>query len=243
MKKILLVMMLLFASAAHAETPQSNLTAEQPVEIGVMIDEKVKSYIAEHPEELIASFEAYKKQQAQLAAQPIDEDIVLGSENAPITLIEYASLSCGHCANFYNDVFPELKAKYIDTGKVKFILRDFPFNAAALHGSILARCVSKDNYYDVVHTLFAEQKKWAFDQYFIENLATYGKQYGVTREQFNVCVGDKQLQEKIMERMQEGRKKFAIDSTPSFVLNGQKTEGLNSISRLTKVLDAVLEKD
>ena len=139
-------------------------------------------------------------------------------------------------------MFPELKEKYIDTGKVKFILRDFPLNASALHGSILARCAGKDKYYDVVHTLFAEQEKWAFDQNFTKKLAAYGKQYGVTQEQFDACVADKQLQEKITARMQDSSEKFAINSTPSFVLNGEKTESLNSISRLTKALDAALGK-
>lgn len=211
MKPLLAAIMVLVATTAHAQNPQSSFTP---------------------------------KQQAQpAAAQPIDEDVVLGNANAPVTLIEYASLSCGHCAKFSNEVFPVLKEKYIDTGKVKFILRDFPLNAAALHGSILARCAGKDKYYDVVHTLFAEQEKWAFNQHHKSELAAYGTQYGVTQEQFDACFANKQLQEKIMARMKESSEKFAIKSTPSFVLNGQKTESLNSIASLTKALDAALEKN
>jgi protein-disulfide isomerase len=240
MKTLLAALVVLVASAAHAQNPQSNFTPEQQAELEAMMEKKVETYIAAHPEALVASLEAHEKQQAQLAAQPTNEDVVLGDDNAPVTLIEYASLSCGHCAKFSNDVFPELKTKYIDTGKVKFILRDFPLNASALHGSILARCAGKDKYYDVVHTLFAEQEKWAFDQDFMSDLAAYGKQYGVTQEQFDTCIADKQLQEKIMARMQDGSEKFAINSTPSFVLNGEKTESLNSVARLTKALDAAL---
>jgi protein-disulfide isomerase len=240
MKTLLVALLVLVASAAHAQNPKSNFTPEQQAELDAMMEKKVETYIAAHPEELVASLEAHEKEQAQLAAQPTDEDVVLGDDNAPVTLIEYASLSCGHCAKFHNEVFPELKEKYIDIGKVKFILRDFPLNASALYGSILARCAGKDKYYDVVHTLFVEQEKWAFDQSFMKKLGAYGKQYGLTQEQFDACVADKQLQEKIMVRMQEGSEKFAIDSTPSFVLNGEKTESLNSVTRLTKALDAAL---
>jgi protein-disulfide isomerase len=242
MRIILAALVVLVASAAYAQNLESSFTPEQKAELEAMMQEKMKNYIAEHPEDLASSLEAHKQQQVQLAAQPTDQDIILGSDNAPVILIEYASLSCGHCAEFYNKVFPELKKNYIDTGKVKFILRDFPLNAPALQGSVLARCAGKEKYYDVVHTLFANQEKWAFGEKFMSDLAEYGKQHGISQEQFDACVQDKQLQEKIMAGMKEGSEKFAINSTPTFVLNGQKAEGLHSVTEFTKVLDAALEK-
>lgn len=242
MNKLWIVLLLLSVNSAYAEETKPGFTPEQRKEIESIAQTQAKDYLAQHPEAVVSALETHQKQQAQLAAQPSDQDVVLGKDKAPVTLIEYASLSCPHCAKFYNDVFPALKKKYIDTGKVKFIFRDFPLNEPALKGSLLARCVGKDKYYDVLHALFATQEKWAFDKGFADKLAEYGKQHGLSQKQIDTCMQDKQLQEKVLNARKEGSEKFAINSTPGFVLNGQKTEDLHSVEEFSKAIDALLEK-
>jgi protein-disulfide isomerase len=154
------------------------------------------------------------------------EDIVIGSADAPNTIIEYASMTCSHCAHFHNDVFPKLKEKYIDTGKARFILREFPLDGLAVAAFMLARCAGDDRYYPMVGGLFETQETWAVPgEDGKQKLLLIAKQAGFSQEKFDQCLADKGLFDKIVEVRQRAHEKFGVDSTPSFFVNGKRLEG------------------
>src|SRR5581483_8992125 len=117
------------------------------------------------------------------------EDMVLGDPKAPVTVIEYASMTCPHCAHFAEATYPELKKKYIDTGKVRFIFREFPLDPLAAAGSMLARCAGKDKYFPMVETLFSQQREWVVQKP-LEPMLTIAKQAGFTKDSFEACLAN-----------------------------------------------------
>ncbi len=121
-------------------------------------------------------------------------DVVMGDANAPVTIIEYASMTCSHCATFHNTTYPEMKKKYIDTGKVKYILREFPLDPLAAAGFMLARCSGNDKYYPIVEMLFQKQGEWV-TQNPIPPLLALAKQMGFTQESFEACLKDQKVLE------------------------------------------------
>ena len=129
-----------------------------------------------------------------------ENDFVIGNIDAPITIIEYASMSCSHCASFHNDTLPDLKKEYIDTGKVKFVFRDFPYNFPALLGSMVMQCTPNDVRYDYMNALYKLQKQWVLK----ENAKTTQELYkimqsgGMKKEDFEACINNKDLENKIM---------------------------------------------
>ncbi|MBL6785424.1 MAG: DsbA family protein [Rickettsiales bacterium] len=171
-----------------------------------------------------------------------DIDVVFGDENAPITMIEYASYSCSHCANFSLRVFPDIKEEFIDTGKVKFILRDFPLDEPSLRASQLSRCINKDGYAALSKTLFQQRQNWAFSKDFPEKLENIAKIIGVSGKQFHDCMADKELEEKILNYRYNVSNTFNISSTPSFIINGKKYNGNNSFSAMSEYLMKLLEE-
>jgi protein-disulfide isomerase len=176
----------------------------------------------------------------ELMAKGALPDIAMGAENAPVTIIEYASMTCPHCAAFENTVFPELKKKYIDTGKVRFILREFPLDGLAAAAFMLARCAGPDKYYPMVETLFAQQAKWAVRNP-IEPLMAIAKQAGFTQQSFEACINDKEALSKVQQVRDRASDKFKIKATPTFFINGERHEGGMSIEELDKVLEPYLK--
>jgi protein-disulfide isomerase len=166
-------------------------------------------------------------------------DLVLGKDDAPITVVEYASMTCGHCANFHNTVFPVLKEKYIDTGKVKMILREFPLDIVAKAAFMVARCSGDAKYYPMVATLFETQKTWAFGNNPAQALLTVAKQGGMTEEQFNACLSDTKLGGQIDQQAKRGAE-LGVDSTPTFFINGKKLSGALSPEDLAKEVDPLI---
>jgi protein-disulfide isomerase len=165
---------------------------------------------------------------ALLAPGPLPE-MTLGSENAPNLIVEYASMTCPHCAQFQTEVFPQVKTKYIDTGKVRYIFREFPLDGLALAASMLARC-SGDKYFPMIDALFQTQKTWAVPgAEGKEKLAQVAKQAGISQEEFDKCVADKDLFNKIVLIRQRGNEEFQVDSTPSFFINGKRLRGEHRI--------------
>ena len=155
------------------------------------------------------------------------EDILIGSADAPNTIVEYASMTCSHCARFHIDVFPELKEKYIDTGKARFVLREFPLDGLAVAAFMLARCAGNDRYYPMVGGMFETQKSWAVPgEDGKQKLALIAKQAGFSQEKFDECLADQELFDKIVEVRQRGHDKFGVDSTPSFFINGKRMTGI-----------------
>src|ERR1700730_18085881 len=145
-------------------------------------------------------------------------DHVLGSPDAPVTIIEYASMTCPHCAHFHETTYPEMKKKYIDTGTVRFIFREFPLDALAAAGSMLARCAGKDKYFPMLETLFAQQKEWVVQKP-LGPLLAIAKQAGFTEQSFNQCLENQQLVEGI-EASRARATKLGVSSTPTFFVNG-----------------------
>jgi protein-disulfide isomerase len=168
------------------------------------------------------------------AKGPLD-DIVMGSPNAPVTIIEYASMTCPHCAHFAVETFPKLKEKYIDTGKVKYIMREYPLDGLAAAAFMLARCAGPDKYYPLIETLFAEQKKWVTKEP-LPPLLAIAKQAGFTQQTFDSCINDKDLLGKIQQMRNRGKDKFKVEATPTFYINGERYSGALGIEDLDKTI-------
>ena len=163
---------------------------------------------------------------ALMEAGPL-EDIVMGSADAPNTIVEYASMTCPHCAHFYRDVFPEVKKKYIDTGKARFVFREFPLDGLAVAASMLARCSGNDRFYPMVDGLFETQETWAVPgEDGKQKLLLIAKQAGFTEEAFDKCLADKELFEKIVEVRKKAHEEYGVDATPSFFVNGKRLKGI-----------------
>ena len=179
--------------------------------------------------------------QAELAKAGPEGDIVLGSDKAPVTIIEYASMTCPHCAHFSTDTFPELQKRYIDTGKVRYIFREFPLDPLSAAGFMLARCAGKDKFMPVVETLFAKQLDWMVQKP-IEPLRAIAKQFGFTEQSFDQCLANQHVLDGIQEVRDRAAEKLGVNSTPTFFVNGQKLTGDQSIDALAKVIDPYLKQ-
>ena len=175
------------------------------------------------------------------AKGPLD-DIPLGSASAPVTIIEYASMTCPHCAAFEVGVYPKLKEKYIDTGKVRFIMRLFPTPPVQLSAAayMLARCGGPDKFYPLIETLFQQQQKWVV-QNPIPPLLAIAKQAGFTQESFDACINDKAQLNKIQQVWNTASSKFQVDSTPTFFINGQKFAGEMPIEQFDKAIEQYIK--
>jgi protein-disulfide isomerase len=167
-------------------------------------------------------------------------DEVLGKADAPVTIIEYASMTCGHCATFHNKTYPVLKQRYIDTGKVKYILREFPLDPLAAAGFMLARCAGKDKYYPMIEVLFQKQNEWAVQQP-IPPLTAIAKQAGFTQEKFESCLSDQKILDGIEATRARGSEKLGVNSTPTFFVNGKVMRGAVSIEDLEKEILPLLK--
>ena len=150
-------------------------------------------------------------------------DLVLGDKGAKCTIIEYSSLSCPHCAHFHETVLPDIKKDYIDSGKVRMILRDFPLNKPAFYAEKAARCAGPLKRMGFVGLYFKTQTKWVVgDPAMADEVAKIARQGGMTREDFDQCMGDKTVEQLVFNDLAEGRDKYQVEATPSFVFNGAK---------------------
>lgn len=165
-----------------------------------------------------------------------------GKEDAPVTVIEYASMTCGHCAQFATQTFPQLKSEYIDTGKVRFILREFPLDPLSAAGFMIARCAGDDKYFAMVDLLFKEQKQWAYSEKPVEGLQNLVKQAGFSQQSFEQCLTNQELLDGVNWVRQRGAEKFGVNSTPTFFINGKIQRGAMSFENLKKILDPLVEK-
>jgi len=174
-----------------------------------------------------------------MEAGPLGDE-ALGSDKAPVTIIEYASMTCPHCAHFALNTFPQLKEKYIDTGKVRFILREFPFDPVAAGAFMLARCAGKDKFFPIVDLLFRTQQTWAVEKPIEPMLATV-KQAGFTEQSFKECLANQKVLDGIEWVRKRATEKFNVDSTPTFFINGQKHTGALSFEDMQKLIDPLVK--
>ena len=181
---------------------------------------------------------------AELMKPGLLPDLSLGKADAPVTIVEYASMTCSHCATFHNTVLPKLKEKYIDTGKVRLILREFPLDNLAAAGSMLARCAPAEKSYEVVGALFAKQNDWAFVQGNpIPALFKIAGDYGFTKESFDKCLTDQKLLDSITGTRDRANKQFSVRSTPTFFVNGKKmSERSDQIESFDRVIEPLLKQ-
>ncbi|MCI5073651.1 DsbA family protein [Oricola sp.] len=167
------------------------------------------------------------------------EDQVEGAEDAPITVVEYASMTCSHCAHFHATTFPTIKENYIDTGKVRFILREFPLDPRAAAGFMLARCAPEGKYFAMVDVLFKQQAQWAFVQNARPPLENIAKLAGFTQESFEACLTNQKLLDDINATRDRASDEFGVNATPTFFINGTKYSGALTVDQMSAILDAL----
>ena len=173
-----------------------------------------------------------------MEAGPLPEK-VLGKDDAPITIVEYASMTCPHCAHFHETTLPELKKKYIDTGKARLVFREFPFDPRAEAGFMLARC-SNDNYFNMVDVLFKQQESWAAASDAKDALLQLSKLAGFSQQTFEACLTDQKLLDDVRAVRQRGADDFGVDSTPTFFINGNRYPGALTIEKMSAIIDGML---
>ncbi|QIO99032.1 MULTISPECIES: DsbA family protein [Bradyrhizobium] len=183
-------------------------------------------------------------QSAADVAKPVSlPDMALGPNDAAVTITEYASMTCPHCAAFNEQVFPKIKKEYIDTGKVRYIFREFPLDIKAAAGSMLSRCIAKDDapkYFAVTDMLFRQQNDWVVKNT-TETLTRIGKQAGLTQQQVEACLKDQALLDKIAADQKYASDVLKVDSTPTFFINGEKIKGETSFEEFAKKINPLLK--
>jgi protein-disulfide isomerase len=172
------------------------------------------------------------------AAEPQEQ--ILGDPQAPVTIIEYASLTCPHCAQFHTEVLPGLKERYIVPGKVRMIYRDFPLDERALTAAALAHCAGPDRYFSFLDVLFQTQASWAQADDYVAALKRLGKLGGLSEEQMDACLADQELTDGILRTRLDGQNEHQIGSTPTFIIDGQAYVGARDIEEFGKLIDPLV---
>ena len=173
-----------------------------------------------------------------------DNDFYIGEENAPITIIAYESMSCSHCADFHNNTLEYLKKEFIDTGTVKFVFRDFPFNYPALAGSMMLQCVSSEVRYEYMNALYKLQKNWVFRDQSKTRSELYKimQSGGMQQNEFDMCLSDVKIENDILEGVMNAQREFNIRSTPTFIINGILYSGNKNIKEFRQIIDKILSQ-
>ena len=173
-----------------------------------------------------------------------DNDFILGDKDAPITIIAYESMSCSHCADFHNNTLNDIKSEYIDTGKIRFIFRDFPFNYPALAGSMLMRCVPDEVRYEYMNALYKLQDSWIKREHVDTRKELYKimQSGGMQQDEFDGCLSNIDVENDILEGVMSAQKEFNIRSTPSFIINGVLYSGNKSIKEFRQIIDKILSQ-
>jgi protein-disulfide isomerase len=160
-------------------------------------------------------------------------DEIQGQADAPVTIVEYASMTCPHCSHFHETTYPEMKKKYIDTGKVRFIFREFPLDPLAAAAAMLARCAGKDKFFPLIDAFFAQQKDWVVQKP-LQPMFAIAKQAGFTQQSFDECLANQQMLTGLEEQRTRATQKFNVNSTPTFFINGKTVRGALTPEELDK---------
>lgn len=174
------------------------------------------------------------------AAEP--QERILGNPDAPVTIIEYASLTCPHCAQFHTEVLPQLKERYIAPGKVRLIYRDFPLDQTALAAAALAHCAGPERYFSMLDVLFQTQGNWARAGDPIAALKRLGKLGGLTEQEMAACLADEELSDGILRQRLAGQNEYDIGSTPTFIIDGKAYPGARDVEEFGELIDPLLDQ-
>lgn len=174
-----------------------------------------------------------------LLKPPAEGDMILGPDTAKVTIVEYASASCPHCAVFHKTTFQDLKKEYIDTGKVRFIFREFPLNQPALAAFMIARCAPKEKYFPLIDMFFEQQEQWLAAP--LDGLQKIAQLAGFTKESFDACLKNEAVAKGVLAVRDTASKDFGVDSTPTFFVNGEEVKGETSIEEFRKMIDPLLK--
>lgn len=170
---------------------------------------------------------------------PLGEHVV-GDPDAPVTIIEYASMTCPHCRTFHINEYPVIKEKYIDKGVAKLYFREFPFDPASAAAFMLAQCAGEDKYFSMVDILFERQSTWSRSQKVVDELFKIAKLAGFTQESFNACLKDQELLDNVLGIQKKAAEVYKVDATPTFFINGTKYSGSMSAEEMGKIIDALV---
>ena len=187
--------------------------------------------------------DAFAQGAADVAKPQSLPDMALGPANAAVTITEYASMTCSHCAAFTETVFPKIKSEFIDSGKIRFVFREFPLDIKAAAGSMLARCIAREDspkYFAVVDLLFKQQSDWVIKNT-TETLIRIGKQAGLTQQAVEDCLKDQALLDKIAADQKFAAEVLKVNSTPTFFINGEMLKGEQSFDEFSKRINAMLK--
>lgn len=225
--------------APPAETPAPEATASAPSDAPMPAPPVIPNGEAEQADSSLLAPPAAMTAELQEAMR----DRVLGNPDAPVTIIEYASLSCSHCAHFATTVLPEVKKRLIDTGKAKLIFRDFPLDQYALKASMMARCLPADKYFNVIEVIFSNQDRWSKAEDPLAALAQLGNLAGMSAEAFKACTENHALETAILNAMQEAQTKYRIQSTPSFSFNNgaEELRGAQPVEKFEEVVNRLTQ--
>lgn len=189
--------------------------------------------------------------QDKAAEVPVEElmkpsplgELELGPADAKVTVVEYASMTCGHCAHFTNEIWPEFKKKYVDTNKVHYIFRDFPLDNLAAAAAMLARCAGHDKTFPLIEVLFEKQAEWAFGEGNpVPRLFKIAKQAGFTQESFDKCLTDQKLLDEITAERKRAAEVLGVNATPTFFINGKRLQGAPTMENFDKMIEPLLAK-
>lgn len=168
-------------------------------------------------------------------------DKVFGRLDAPVTVVEYASITCHFCMKFHSETWPSLKEKYVDTGKVRFIMREFPLDPLATAGFMLARCAGDDKWYPVLDLLYRTKESWGHSQNPADALLQTLRQAGFTKDSFEACLKNDELYTGVRAVAEKGSKTFGVNSTPTFFINGEKKTGALTLAEFDTILEPLLK--
>ncbi len=171
---------------------------------------------------------------------PQKRDQVMGQPDAPVTILEYSSLTCGHCGSFHLETLPKIKETYIDTGKVRLVFRDYPFDNLGLVASMLPHCVADDRYFGFLNVLFASQHTWATSKDPFAELSKLARLAGMSKDKIDACMKNEELLNDLRARIEDGHSRYEVDGTPTFFINGKKIVGNQPWEEFRKVIDEQL---
>ena len=170
------------------------------------------------------------------------EDYTLGKADAPVTFVEYASLTCPHCADFHTNVLPAVKTEFIDTGKVRMVYRDYPLDRLALAASMIARCAGRDRYFGFVGAFFASQANWARDTNPLAALGRIARVGGMTEQDVDMCLKNSTVEDAVVKERLQGEKTFGVSATPTLIIGGDKISGGVTIEQFRAIVTKKLSK-